>query len=369
MFSLPARAKLDTSSRAFLWFNAVSAYAGWFLCVASAGTGFREEALTLVAAIVSLNVAWHRQRSLELGLVLLVATIGTLLDTGLIHAGVYSPVGFEGGLCPFWITMLWANFATTLRGSLRWLQDRWLASMLLGGIGGPLSYGAAARLHAAQIHEPVWLGYAVLAGAWAVVLPAVFLLVRHVSRGSAIAAVVAIGALLPQGTRAAQLAGVSFPERVEVHGVSLDLRGIGLLRYRVLFKGYVAALYLPAATPAAKVLEDTPKRLEIHYFWSIPARAFGDAANALLARNFPPEVLQPLRERIELLHRCYEDVKPGDRYALTYIPSVGTELALNGVVRCRIPGADFATAYFAIWLGRHPIDADLKQALLGIAAR
>lgn len=45
-----------------------------------------------------------------------------------------------------------------------------------------------------------------------------------------------------------------------------------------------------------------------------------------------------------------------DRYSLTYMPGVGTELALNDNPLGVIDGADFAAAYFRIWLGDHPID-------------
>jgi hypothetical protein len=61
----------------------------------------------------------------------------------------------------------------------------------------------------------------------------------------------------------------------------------------------------------------------------------------------------------------YRDVKPGDRYALTYVPGVGTELALNGTRLGTVAGADFAAAVFAIWLGPKAIDDSLKTQLLG----
>jgi hypothetical protein len=58
-------------------------------------------------------------------------------------------------------------------------------------------------------------------------------------------------------------------------------------------------------------------------------------------------------------------VEPGDRYALTYIPGMGTELSLNGEAKGTIQGADFAAAIFSIWLGTKPIDKGLKRQLLG----
>lgn len=65
----------------------------------------------------------------------------------------------------------------------------------------------------------------------------------------------------------------------------------------------------------------------------------------------------------------YEDVKPGDRYALTYIPGRGTELSLNGLRKGVISGADFGRAYYRIWLGEHPIDASLRDQLLSCGSR
>lgn len=57
--------------------------------------------------------------------------------------------------------------------------------------------------------------------------------------------------------------------------------------------------------------------------------------------------------------------RAGDRGTLTYLPGRGTELTLNGRPLALIEGADFARAYFDIWLGPDPIDAGLRDALLG----
>jgi len=49
----------------------------------------------------------------------------------------------------------------------------------------------------------------------------------------------------------------------------------------------------------------------------------------------------------------------------TYLPGVGTSVELGGAVVDTIPGADFAHALFAIWLGPDPVDARFRTALLG----
>ena len=74
--------------------------------------------------------------------------------------------------------------------------------------------------------------------------------------------------------------------------------------------------------------------------------------------------LAKLRSRIDLFNAAYRDIKPGDRYALTYQPGKGTELSFNGEPLVTIEGADFAAAYFSIWLGHKPLDDNLKKALL-----
>jgi hypothetical protein len=167
---------------------------------------------------------------------------------------------------------------------------------------------------------------------------------------------------------AAEIEGVQFAEQFSVADEELRLHSTGLLRYRVFIKAYVAALYLAESfegqsTPSA-VLADLPRRLEIEYFWAIPADEFAKITVEGISRNTDRAALDGLRDRIERLNRMYEDVAPGDRYALTYLPGVGTELARNGRRLGVIEGADFSSALFGIWLGDQALDDSLRRQLL-----
>ena len=167
---------------------------------------------------------------------------------------------------------------------------------------------------------------------------------------------------------AAEIEGVRFSENLTVGDAQLRLHGTGLLRYRIFIKGYVAALYL-AESPgddgtSANVFADAPKRLEIEYFWAIPAEGFRKATVEGISRNTDRETFERLSDRIDRLDAMYEDVDPGDRYALTYLPGVGTELARNGRRLGVIEGADFSSALFSIWLGERAIDDSLRRQLL-----
>ncbi len=163
---------------------------------------------------------------------------------------------------------------------------------------------------------------------------------------------------------AATVEGVTFADEHRTGGLTLQLKGVGLARFYYTIKLYVGALYLEQQVPVDQALSDVPKRLELEYFREIQGPDFGKAADEVLLQNVPEDQIAAIRSQINQLHALYENVRPGDRYALTYVPGVGTELALNGTRKGIIRGADFAKAYFAIWLGPEPISTTLKSQIM-----
>lgn len=170
----------------------------------------------------------------------------------------------------------------------------------------------------------------------------------------------------PPAAAALTVENVTFTDRINIAGQPVPLRNAALLRYMKFIKVYVAALYLPEGVTAESVLSDLPKRLELNYLVAIKGGDFSKGAAPTLVRNHTAAELARLQSRIDKLNAAYKDVRPGDRYALTYQPGKGTELALNGRPLLTIEGADFAAAYFGIWLGREPYDRTLKRELLRV---
>ncbi len=170
--------------------------------------------------------------------------------------------------------------------------------------------------------------------------------------------------LPPSPSHALTVENIPFADSTIIGGKPLPLRNAALLRYLKVIKAYVAALYLPVGVKAEHVLSDVPKRLELSYLVSIKGPDFDKGAAPVLQRNQTPAERAKLQRRIDRINAAYKDVTPGDRYSLTYLPGRGTELALNGTPLIVIEGADFAAAYFGIWLGREPIDEKLKRDLL-----
>lgn len=153
--------------------NVVLFQAGWFACVLGAAHGQPWAGTALAATIV----AWHALRAAkpgqELKLIGIVVLLGALWDSALVMTGwIAYPAGtLVDGTAPHWILALWALFATTLNISMRWLRQRVLLALILGAIGGPLSYWAAVRLGAVTFAEPAPIVIALALG-WALIMPA-----------------------------------------------------------------------------------------------------------------------------------------------------------------------------------------------------
>jgi hypothetical protein len=179
-----------------------------------------------------------------------------------------------------------------------------------------------------------------------------------------IIAALAIFSISPHLVSARMIENITFADSTDIGGTNVPLRNVALLRYMKIIKVYVTALYLPAGVKAEDVLTDVPKRLELSYMIAIKGTDFGKGAAPTLERNQTPAELARLQARIDRINTAYRDVRPGDRYSLTYLPGRGTELALNNRPLLTIEGADFAAAYFGIWLGRSPFDEGLKRNLL-----
>ena len=172
--------------------------------------------------------------------------------------------------------------------------------------------------------------------------------------------------VIPMAVSAADIGSVKFDQNYRVSATELELRGVGLLKYLGFIKAYAGALYLEEGAPIDEVLKDRAKRIEVEYLRNFKGEDFGPATVKMMEKNVDKETINRLRDKIDYHNSLYEDVKPGDRYALTYIPGRGTELALNGQPKGTIEGAEFATALFSIWIGDNPIDTSFKRQILGL---
>lgn len=169
---------------------------------------------------------------------------------------------------------------------------------------------------------------------------------------------------------AADVAGVRFDDRTTVAGTDLALNGAGL-RTRFMLKVYAMGLYLPrrADTPDAIATVAGPKRIQIVTLRELTAEQFADALVDGLKKNHSEAEFARLQARSDELRSALLALKAapaGTQIRLEWLPGSGTRLSVGNDARGKdIPGEDFYRALLRIWLGDKPVDADLKNALLG----
>jgi Chalcone isomerase-like len=185
---------------------------------------------------------------------------------------------------------------------------------------------------------------------------------------STVAVMVCLSLALSLGPTAValEISGVQVPTSAQVGGRDLTLRGADLLRWKWLVKIYVAALYLPADLDRGQALADIPRRISFHYRRGFSADQLVEATNTTIVRGLDAAAATAIEAELKAFNALYRSVVEGDVMAIDYQPGVGTSMRLNDELIGTVPGAAFARALFAIWVGDQAVDDGLKQALLGI---
>lgn len=146
----------------------------WFIAVIAAGRGQAWPGVLAAFAFIALHLRSASRPADEIRLVLLAMLCGWVIDGVAAWQGwvAYRAATFGSAMAPPWILALWASLAVTAHTGMRSLQPYPWAAAVLGGVGGPLAYFAAARgWDAAEFPAPAWRGWVWLAVAWAIALP------------------------------------------------------------------------------------------------------------------------------------------------------------------------------------------------------
>jgi hypothetical protein len=162
--------------------NIVAFQVGWLACVLGAGYGKPYLGPVVVVVLVGVYLALRPHPVNELGFLLTVAILGTMVDSLLATTGILSYKSQSASwMAPVWISALWMNFATTIRVSMKWLDGHPVLAALIGAVAGPLAYYAGSRLGAIELTQPK-TSLAVLAIVWALSLPGMYRLSQAVFR-------------------------------------------------------------------------------------------------------------------------------------------------------------------------------------------
>jgi Chalcone isomerase-like len=167
---------------------------------------------------------------------------------------------------------------------------------------------------------------------------------------------------------AAEVGGVRLDDKVSMGAQELVLNGAGV-RTRVVFKVYVASLYLPQkATELAAVLAKSPRRIQLNLLRTLSADQLVEALNEGLAENNTAAELAAVKPQVDQLAtimKSFKEVKEKDVITLDFVDGA-TRIGLNGEAKGNIGGDAFNQALTKVWLGEKPVQADLKKSLLGV---
>ena len=139
---------------------------GWFACVLGGNSLW----LLLAGGALLAHLLWISRSLAQVRLIAVVCVLGSTVDGLLLNAGVFA-FKQAGVLIPFWLVLLWALLAITLNHCLAWTAKPLWRAILLGAIGGPLSYYAGQRLGAVQFPMGLWPTLLGLSLLWAGLFP------------------------------------------------------------------------------------------------------------------------------------------------------------------------------------------------------
>ncbi len=166
---------------------------------------------------------------------------------------------------------------------------------------------------------------------------------------------------------ALDIEGVKLPEKASVGGSDLVLNGAGV-RKRAIFKLYVGSLYLPAkAGSAADVLAKAPRRIQLNLLRNLSSDQLIGALMDGLKQNLSAAEMQAITVQtgeLAAIMKSFGEAKEGSVVALDFVGNA-TTISLEGTPRGSVEGAAFNDALTRIWIGEHPVQADLKKAMLG----
>lgn len=183
------------------------------------------------------------------------------------------------------------------------------------------------------------------------------------------------GALLSMSALAAQVdvAGIKLEDTADVGGAKLQLNGAGV-RYKAVFKVYVAALYVgkKIATPEEFYAATGPKRISITMLRDIDSNELGKAFTKGFEDNSPKAEMSKLIPGLIRMGQVFGDQKKlavGDTFTNDWIPGTGMIMTIKGKVQGEpFKEMEFFNAMMRIWLGPNPADWKLKDALMGKAS-
>ena len=182
--------------------------------------------------------------------------------------------------------------------------------------------------------------------------------------------------------------GVRIYQNVKIANEKLQLIGVGINNTTGIIcqKVYVCAMYVKSLTIDWEYMikSDEPSSFQLTVLPMVSTGTFMNSLdNGFISANgqkshlnemfdeFKKSFVQSYRirvkqgsnEKVKLIRREY--INMGDQFAILYTPERGTEVYRNGSLTGQIDGLEFKQALWSTWLGKNPVNFNLRKEILG----
>jgi len=152
--------------------NFIGFQVGWFACVLGAANDKELLGMIVALGVITYHVINQGDSRKELKLVLAATVIGLLWETWVLNLDILHYPSHPEALfwAPTWLIMMWALFATTINLSMGWLKGRWVLSVFMGAVFGPLAFIGGEKLGAVVFLDST-LSIVTLSVGWGLLMP------------------------------------------------------------------------------------------------------------------------------------------------------------------------------------------------------
>jgi hypothetical protein len=167
-----------------------------------------------------------------------------------------------------------------------------------------------------------------------------------------------------------EISGVKYPTIQQVANAQLVLNGAGV-RTKMLFKVYAAGLYLGSkiSMPEEVISAPGPKRVHVVMLRDIDANELGRMFTRAMQNNASRDDFAKAATgtlRLGDIFAAKKKLTAGEYFSIDWLPGVGTVILINNKPAGEpIKEPELYTSLLKIWLGKAPVDVQLKAALLG----
>ena len=115
------------------------------------------------------------------------------------------------------------------------------------------------------------------------------------------------------------------------------------------------------------MLAKNPRRIQLNLLRNLSSDQLIEALMDGLKQNLSPAERQAIAVQtgeMAAIMKSFGQAKEGSVVTIDFVDA-STRIGLDGTERGAIDGAGFGDALTRIWIGEHPAQSDLKNALLG----